>query len=30
VFVIEAALAAILIHAGKPQRRNRLLPKLGL
>lgn len=30
VFVIEAILAVILIHVGKPERRNRLLPKLGL
>lgn len=30
VFVIEATLAAVLIRAGKPEHRNRLLPKLGL
>lgn len=30
VVIIEVTLAAVLIRAGKPQHRNRLLPKLGL
>lgn len=30
VVIIKVTLAAILIRAGKPERRNRLLPKLGL